>query len=290
MPRPSDVNALLCDSESVLSRDSLDVGSDGIFSLRSSENFAAAASQHLHNNLNQGSPTQQLTLNSAGNPQTDSPTVSGMQVSSGGKKRAKISWWWWWEIGGALLSIICVGLILVVLFMANDRALAAWPLWIQPNSLIAVFTTVGKSAMMVPIASCISQLKWRHFELHTNRLSDLQLLDEASRGPWGSLMLLADVRTRAFTAQALAVLSLMSLGFDPSAQQILEFPTRETKLTNTSASIGVASTYESRAFVEDIMFGNTKRELKPISSHYKRSDRAYVQTVVTDQDRNGLRY
>lgn len=185
-----------------------------------------------------------------------------MDTSVGRKPKTKISWWWWWEIGGALLSIICVGLVLVVLFEANDCALAAWPLWIQPNSLIAVFTTVGKSGMMIPIASCISQLKWRHFELRANRLSHLQLLDEASRGPWGSLMLLSDIRIRAWTARALAIVSLVSLGFDPSAQQILEFPTREIRLNNASASIGVASSYTSKAFVEDTD-GSTGRESQP---------------------------
>lgn len=257
MPIPSDVSIPLHDSESALSRDSLDVGNDSVSSLHSSGSLASAEN-HAHN----GSPAYQPLPNATHYAQVASPTVTAVNPSNGGKSKATISWWWWWEIGGALLSIVCVGLILVVLFEANDRALAAWPLWIQPNSLIAVFTTVGKSGMMVPIASCISQLKWRHFELRANRLSHLQLLDEASRGPWGSLMLLFDFHNRAYIAWALAVISLLSLGFDPSAQQILDFPTREIRLTNTSASVGVASSYTSKAFLEDTD-GSTGRESWP---------------------------
>lgn len=166
-------------------------------------------------------------------------------------KKSPVSWWWWWEIGAAFLSLVCVGLILAVLLKANNLALADWPLWIQPNSLLAVFTTVGKSALMVPVASCISQLKWRHFQVRANRLSHLQILDDASRGPWGSLMVLLNVRVRAFTVWALAIVSLIALGFDPSAQQILDFPVRDTRLTNISAEIGTAVEYSSIAYLED---------------------------------------
>lgn len=260
MSTPSDVNVPLFDSESTLSRDSLDVGNDSVCFLPSSGSPASAASQPAVNNAHSGSPDPAPNATHLG--QATNPKIPTANVSGGTQAKAKISWWWWWEIGGALLSIICVGLVLVVLFEASDIALAAWPLWIQPNSLIAVFTTVGKSAMMVPIASCISQLKWRHFELRANRLSHLQVLDEASRGPWGSLMLLFDFRMSARIAQALAVISLLSLGFDPSAQQILDFPTREIRLTNTSASVGVASSYTSKAFLEDTD-GSTGREFWP---------------------------
>lgn len=262
MTTASDVNVPLFDSESTLSRDSLDVGNDSVCFLPSSGSPASAASQPAVNNAHSGSPAFHPAPNATHLGQATDPKISTANVSGGTQAKTGISWWWWWEIGGALLSIICVGLVLVVLFEASNIALAAWPLWIQPNSLIAVFTTVGKSAMMVPIASCISQLKWRHFELRANRLSHLQVLDEASRGPWGSLMLLFDFRMSARIAQALAVISLLSLGFDPSAQQILDFPTREIRLTNTSASIGVASSYTSKAFLEDTD-GSTGRKSWP---------------------------
>ncbi|KAJ9136840.1 hypothetical protein NKR23_g9547 [Pleurostoma richardsiae] len=142
-------------------------------------------------------------------------------------------------------------LILVVLFKANNHPLESWPLWIQPNSLISVFTTLGRTAMMVPVASCISQLKWRHFHLRPNRLSHLQALDDASRGPWGSFMLLLTVRANALMAGALAVVSLIALGIDPAAQQILGFPQRETKLTNVTAGVGISTSYSSKAYLQD---------------------------------------
>lgn len=195
-------------------------------------------------------PSSSAQPNSENAPSSISGTTIGGTFPQKAPK-SPISWWWWWEIGSGLLSIISMVLLLVTLLKANNLALASWTLWIQPNSLIAVFTTVGKSAMMVPIASCISQLKWRHFLLRPNRLSHLQVIDEASRGPWGSLMVLLNVRVHAFTVWSLAIVSIVALGYDPSAQQILSFPARDTKLTNVTADIGMTTQYWSKAYLQD---------------------------------------
>lgn len=269
IPTTPQVDALTSDLESVLSRDSLDVGDgsvhDSVLLIRSVDTSASGLSTPVQNNSPSNSSIFQPLTNAGSYVRANSPApTSRKPVAQPKSKGNTISWWWWWEIGGVLLSIICMGLILGVLLKANNLALADWPLWIQPNSLISVFTTVGKSAMMVPIASCISQLKWRYFERRANRLSHLQVLDEASRGPWGSLMALFNLRAKALMVSALAIVSLVALGFEPSAQQILDFPTRGTKLTNTSASIGVASAYESKGYVEDTD-GSTGRKLNQVS-------------------------
>ncbi|KAF2430252.1 hypothetical protein EJ08DRAFT_660982 [Tothia fuscella] len=160
------------------------------------------------------------------------------------------SWWWWWEIGASLLSIISMCLIMTVLFKANNKPLESWTLPIQPNSLIAVFTTIGKTAMMVAVTSCVSQLKWRHFR-RPRSLVHLQLFDDASRGPWGAFMLLLLMRARAVMTWLFAIITILALAIEPSAQQILEFPIRQSPLTNVSAEIGKADAYYSKAFVED---------------------------------------
>jgi hypothetical protein len=69
-------------------------------------------------------------------------------------------------------------------------------------------------------------------------------------------MLLFNLRTSALTAGALALVSLLALEVDPSAQQILSFDQRIAKLTNTTANIGVATSYFSKAYKKD-MDGST---------------------------------
>lgn len=159
-------------------------------------------------------------------------------------------WWWWWDIGAAAVSVICLGLIVGVLVEANGKPRDSWPLAIQPNSIIAVLTTVGKSALLVPIASCLSQLKWRLIYTRARPLSYLQTFDDASRGPWGSFMMFWTLPLQSKLGCALALITILSLGIDPSAQQILDFPIKERRLDNVTAQMGVAQNYSSKSFLQ----------------------------------------
>ncbi|KAK4446721.1 hypothetical protein QBC34DRAFT_304568 [Podospora aff. communis PSN243] len=158
---------------------------------------------------------------------------------------------WWWEIGAAFVSAVCMGLILVILTLADGIALEAWKLPIQPNSLISVFTTIGKSALMVPLAGCLSQLAWQHFASEPRSLDHIRVFDDASRGPWGAMELLAVIGKRGFLARLLAVATVLALGIEPFAQQILEFGNRDVEYPVQAVEIAAANTYQSRAFRND---------------------------------------
>lgn len=166
-------------------------------------------------------------------------------------KKLRGSSWWWWEIAAAGLSIISLSLLISLLLKADGLALESWTLPIQPSSLIAVLTTIGKSAIMVSSTACLSQLKWRRFISGPRQLNELQIIDDASRGPWGSFMLLLGalrLRPRGTMSTAVAFVILAALGFEPSAQQILEFPTRTRALTNTTAQLSVANFYNPKSW------------------------------------------
>ncbi|KAI0119542.1 hypothetical protein F4814DRAFT_458766 [Daldinia grandis] len=157
------------------------------------------------------------------------------------------SWWWWWEIGGSVLSLIGISLVIPVLKQVDDQPVEMWPYSIRPNSMIAVLTTITRTSMMIPIASCLSQLKWGHFQYRASPLHHLQLYDDASRGPWGCFLLLFTGRLKAVTAWALALVTLVALAIEPTAQQVLEQQSRQTLLTNVTAQIGRAGNYTSKA-------------------------------------------
>ncbi|KAI1105522.1 hypothetical protein F4804DRAFT_341127 [Jackrogersella minutella] len=152
-----------------------------------------------------------------------------------------ISWWWWWEILAIILSITCICGLGVLLAKIDDAPLQSWSLPIQPNSLVAALITVAKASMMLVVASCIGQLKWRHFAVHSRRLVDLQLFDNASRGPWGSAILLW---TLCFRVRVLVMFGFALITYK---YQVL--------LSNTSAELGVANTYFSKGFLDDITYG-----------------------------------
>jgi hypothetical protein len=141
-------------------------------------------------------------------------------------------------------------LIIFILFRVQDKPLTTWHFSIQPNSLISILTTVGKSAMLVAVAESIGQLKWLHFSGRPLTLDRFQQFDEASRGPWGSAVLLWGIKGRSVLASIGAFVTIVGLGIEPSAQQILDFPTRLTTLSGSAASVGIADIYWSKAFVQ----------------------------------------
>lgn len=102
---------------------------------------------------------------------------------------------------------------------------------------------------MVPIAACLNQMKWDHFEYRENPLEHLQLYDDASRGPWGSFLLLVTGRAKVLTAWAFAAVTLVSLGNDPSTQQMIETRSKQANMVNTTALSGAAHNYTWRGLV-----------------------------------------
>ncbi|KAK4228355.1 hypothetical protein QBC38DRAFT_414702 [Podospora fimiseda] len=164
------------------------------------------------------------------------------------KTKEPLSWWWWWEIGSLTLSMACMALIIAILIKSDGLVRDEWPLSIEPNSLIAVFTTIGRSCMMVAVAACLSQLKWRYFDHAAGfPLSDMQTFEEASRGPWGAFMFLGKIRHGAIIAFLLSFATVLALGFDPSAQQVLGVSTRNDTRPSDEARIGQAKVYVSKA-------------------------------------------
>jgi hypothetical protein len=141
--------------------------------------------------------------------------------------------------------------IIIILASFQDRPLADWTMPIQINSLIATLTTIGKTAMLVAVAESISQLKWLHFYQRAVPLNRFQDFDDASRGPWGAFTLLRTTNIRAVLASLGAIITIFGLAIEPMAQQILEFPARNVTLTNTTANLGRADSYYSKAFVEN---------------------------------------
>lgn len=173
------------------------------------------------------------------------------QTPGQGRAMKAFHWWWWWEIAAAILSITSMCLIIAVLSNVRDTKLADWPYEIQPSSVISVLTTISKTAMMVPIASCISQLKWRHMQLRPRPLNHLQVFDDASRGPWGSAVMAWKLPFQSFLGWALALVTIVALGIEPSAQNILDFPSREWNVTEKfEAEMGKADVYFSKGFLQ----------------------------------------
>jgi len=150
---------------------------------------------------------------------------------------------WWWELGAMLVSVTSTSFILAVLVFMNNKSLESWKLPIQISSLIAVFSTFAKSALLVALSDGLSQLKWHHFERRARTMDHLQYFHDASKGPWGSFIFFWKMRKSRVSpiAAAGAILTIAALMFEPFTQQILAFSTRPVLLMNETASVTSAS-------------------------------------------------
>ncbi|WDK12759.1 hypothetical protein CGRA01v4_04040 [Colletotrichum graminicola] len=96
---------------------------------------------------------------------------------------------WWIEIFSSILALACIIAMVVVLYLHQGQPLPRWPKLISINSLIAIFTAIFKASLILPVAEGLGQLKWNWFD-RFHKLGDLVAFDNASRGPWGSFLLL----------------------------------------------------------------------------------------------------
>jgi len=57
------------------------------------------------------------------------------------------------------------------------------------NAFVAFFTTLAAVTLLIPVTEAVSQWKWNYF-MTEQPLSDFEVFDDASRGAWGSVLLL----------------------------------------------------------------------------------------------------
>lgn len=145
-------------------------------------------------------------------------TQSGVLHNS--HSRRPTGFGWWWETGSAFLTTACTMIIVTILFLMDGKPVTEWKFrFIQPNSAVAVFSTIAKSSLLFPLAECMGQLKWAYFET-PRPVSRLEYFDAASRGPWGAAKLLWEIKGRALLASLGAIVTLLLLTFEPFAQQV----------------------------------------------------------------------
>jgi hypothetical protein len=112
------------------------------------------------------------------------------------KSKATSKTTWIPDVICLLIGIGAIASIIGVLAHFNGRTLPAWPYSITLNTIIALLTALANGTLAVPLSNGISQMKWDHFKKDRPFLTDLDLFDQASRGPLGAFKLIARARGR----------------------------------------------------------------------------------------------
>ena len=148
---------------------------------------------------------------------------------------------WLWELLSLLLAAVALGATLLTLKLFDKKEIPKWPASLNLSTLIAIFSAVFKAALMMPIGEAISQLKWLWYR-NKRPLRDFEDFDRASRGPWGSLVLLGSLRWRTMAFVG-ALLTLIALAIDPFAQQLFHFYTCPIIIQSSLSSIPRSGNY-----------------------------------------------
>jgi len=117
---------------------------------------------------------------------------------------------WLWEMLNLMMSVSCVVAILAILDHYDQQPVPNWSYGFTLTNVVSILAVVVRSSLILPIAETMSQLKWSWFWRGHRLVMELERFDSASRGSWGSLMLLSHPRSRNFAAfrAALTITSL----------------------------------------------------------------------------------
>lgn len=98
--------------------------------------------------------------------------------------------WWMGELLAVLLSTIALFAIICVLYIYDGHHQPTLPHNVPLNFVVSTLATVSKSSLLFAVASALGQFKWLWMFSRRRRLQDLQVFDDASRGPLGASRLL----------------------------------------------------------------------------------------------------
>jgi hypothetical protein len=153
---------------------------------------------------------------------------------------------WKWEALSAAVCLLCQAALVSILQSMDQKPLSRWTAPVSLNAAVSILTTASKSLLLLVVAECISQAKWRLFT-KPQRLLDFDVFDNASRGPFGSLKVLLKRRFYLNWVFLGACITILSLAIDPFAQQVLSMSQRAVPMDLDTVSISYNHYYENNA-------------------------------------------
>lgn len=103
---------------------------------------------------------------------------------------------WSIEILSCIMSLAALVAIIIVLKEYDQQTMPSWPLGITLNTLLAFLTAISQAGFFNPVFQGLSQMKWNWFVDKDKPLADFEKFDNASRGSWGSFLLVFSMKGR----------------------------------------------------------------------------------------------
>ncbi|CAO2649241.1 Nn.00g066260.m01.CDS01 [Neocucurbitaria sp. VM-36] len=166
---------------------------------------------------------------------------------------------WWFEIFSYCVAIAVLAAVVAILAVYDGRPNPLWSGGITLNTIISFASMLFRISLLVPVASCVSQLGWVWLAQQQRPLYDVVRFDRASRSPYGSLEFLFSHRIGSFAFVG-ALVSVLSLVIGPFFQQSVAFYSASVVDATSVSYASFASDYNaSVGFVSDLHFDMSLR-------------------------------
>lgn len=116
------------------------------------------------------------------------------------RARAWLDDGWLLEVACAVLGVLLVITLALVLRTYDKLPVpqfgAAFGSSLTLNTVVAIIVAASRAALLLPVAACVSQLKWQWMASKDRNLVDMATFDSASRGIMGGFALLWKTKLR----------------------------------------------------------------------------------------------
>ncbi|KAK7926630.1 hypothetical protein PG985_003628 [Apiospora marii] len=148
---------------------------------------------------------------------------------------------WAPEIAALLCSAAALTALIILLTQEDRKPLDDWKAPFSLNTVASILSVVFRTPLAFAVGSCLGQGKWSWFSKRSGPVAVFAAIDEASRGPLGSLGLLWRLKARHWVSfGALATVALV--GVDPFLQAVINYEGQlASEGTTDVASLGRAS-------------------------------------------------
>ncbi|OLN94121.1 hypothetical protein CCHL11_07147 [Colletotrichum chlorophyti] len=151
------------------------------------------------------------------------------------RRRWNVFQGWWQEVIWCLISLACIIVLVTVLQSYDNQPLPNWPHGLTLNTVVAFISTFCRTSFVLPVVEGLSQYKWNWYK-SPRPLGDFKIFDEASRGPWGSLRLLATTKGRVVGILSAAIL-VTGIATSTLTQSVVAYPTRQVELPGNDTAL-----------------------------------------------------
>ncbi|CAM1506822.1 Fc.00g064630.m01.CDS01 [Cosmosporella sp. VM-42] len=143
---------------------------------------------------------------------------------------------WGLEVVATITSTTALIGLLILLACSDGKPLATWTAPLSLNTMVSILTLAIRTPLAFVVGACLAQGKWTWFSRRQGPLSTFIAIEEAGRGPLGSLTLLWELRLRHWVSFG-AVVTLALLVIDPFLQGVIMYQGEISTTSNGTASI-----------------------------------------------------